>query len=300
MDRVQSFRRDLLDAGLLRATTVDGLYQRSATFERIVRGMEAMASAAGAGAYEPLLYFPPLMPRETFVKTDYLRSFPDLIGSVDVFTGGDREHARLLELADGDEDWSQALSPAEVTLCSAACHPLYPSLSGRLPAEGRRLEVQGFCFRHEPSLEPTRMQSFRQHEFVYAGTPDAAVAHRDDWLETGLGLLASLGLPVEKVVANDPFFGRAGKMLATNQRDIELKFEIVCPVISEEAPTAIASANYHLDHFGLPFAIETSDGSVAHTACIGFGLERITLALLATHGLDVDAWPESVRHRLWP
>lgn len=299
MERQLAFRNELLETGILKATSVDGLYQRSAPFEHVVWGVAAMASKAGGGRYEPLLYLAPLMPRDTFLKTDYLRSFPDLIGSVDTFAGGDREHARLLQMADDEEDWTQALSPSELTLCSAACHPIYPGLSGRLPAEGRRLEVQGFCFRHEPSSDPVRMQSFRQHEFVYAGTPEGALRHRDDWLDTGLELLSSLGLPVEKVAANDPFFGRAGKMLAANQRETALKFEIVCPVTSEESPTAIASSNYHLDHFGLPFAIESADGEVAHSACIGFGLERITLALLATHGLDMARWPSSVRQRLW-
>jgi hypothetical protein len=36
----------------------------------------------------------------------------------------------------------------------------------------------------------------------------------------------------------------------------------------------------------------------AHTACLGFGLERITLALLRTHGLDVSTWPAAVREEL--
>ena len=42
-----------------------------------------------------------------------------------------------------------------------------------------------------------------------------------------------------------------------------------------------------------------ADGSVAHTACVGFGLERIALALFAHHGLDVKVWPELVRKTLW-
>jgi hypothetical protein len=42
-----------------------------------------------------------------------------------------------------------------------------------------------------------------------------------------------------------------------------------------------------------------ADGGVAHTACVGFGLERITLALLRHHGLDLAAWPDSVRTTLW-
>jgi hypothetical protein len=39
-------------------------------------------------------------------------------------------------------------------------------------------------------------------------------------------------------------------------------------------------------------------GGAAHTACLGFGLERITLALLRTHGLDPDRWPSPVREEL--
>lgn len=294
------FRGRLLEAGILRQTGVDGLYQRSGRFERIARAIERLASAAGDGGYEELRYFAPIMPRDTFLKTDYLKSFPDLIGSVDVFTGGDSEHAALVAMADDGGEWTEALTPAEVTLCSAACHPLYADLTGRLPEGGRRIEVQGFCFRHEPSLDPVRMQSFRQHEFVYIGDPAGAVSHRDAWLARGLDLLRSLGLEVEQVVANDPFFGRAGRMLVANQRETALKFEIVCPVSSDESPTAISSANYHLDHFGLPFAIETADGEVAHTACIGFGLERITLALLARHGFEPDRWPAATRQLLWP
>ena len=295
-------REALLADGLLVASTVDGLYQRSARFESVVRGIESAAHRAGEaeGGFEPLLYLAPMMPREAFVKTDYLRSFPDLIGSVEVFRGGDKDHAELLRMADDGEDWTRALEPSEVTLTSAACHSLYSTLSGTLDDDGRRIELQGHCFRHEPSVDPARMQSFRMHEFVRIGSPEQAVAHRDRWLGIGFDLLVGLGLPVEKVVANDPFFGRAGRMLARNQRDTELKYEIVCPVSSEERPTAISSANYHQDHFGTPFAITTADGEVAHSACFGFGLERITLALLAHHGLDLASWPQATRDALWP
>lgn len=294
----EAFRSDLLEAKVLVGTSVDGLYQRSATFESIVRGIERLVGEAGGGRYEPLLFFPPVLPRDVFIRSDYLRSFPDLTGSIDTFVGNDHDHAELLRALDDGEDWTQHLAPAEVMLCSAACHPLYPSLTGTLPTGGRRLEVQGFCFRHEPSIDPARMQIFRQHEFVAVGTPDDCIAHREEWLETALAILSGLGLPVSKVVANDPFFGRAGRILAVNQRDTALKFEIVCPITSVDSPTAIASGNYHMDHFGIPFDIHTADGEVAHSACIGFGLERITLALLKTHGLDPSAWPADVRLQL--
>ena len=69
----------------------------------------------------------------------------------------------------------------------------------------------------------------------------------------------------------------------------------MCPITSDEKPTAITSSNYHLDHFGVAFGINTADGEVAHTACVGFGLERTALALFRTHGMDPDAWPSEAR-----
>ena len=39
--------------------------------------------------------------------------------------------------------------------------------------------------------------------------------------------------------------------------------------------------------FGELFEIVQADGTRAHTACVGFGLERITLALLRAHGTGV-------------
>ena len=72
------------------------------------------------------------------------------------------------------------------------------------------------------------------------------------------------------------------------------------PVISEENPTAVCSFNYHQEHFGEVFGIHTADGKVAHTACLGFGLERVVMALFKTHGFDSTTWPADVRARLWP
>ena len=86
-------------------------------------------------------------------------------------------------------------------------------------------------------------------------------------------------------------------MLAASQREQELKFEVLVQIAGDE-PTAVASFNYHHDHFTSTYGIELADGGVAHTACLGFGLERITLALFHTHGLDVAAWPDEVRTEL--
>jgi seryl-tRNA synthetase len=130
------------------------------------------------------------------------------------------------------------------------------------------------------------------------GEPETVSAWRDEWLQRGLDLLRGLGLDAGYDVAADPFFGRSGRMLAASQREQELKFEILVQIAGPE-PTAVASFNYHQDHFSSAYGIRMADGGEAHTACLGFGHERIVLALLRTHGLDPDAWPEAVRAELW-
>ncbi|HZP72194.1 MAG TPA: hypothetical protein VFA97_02340, partial [Gaiellaceae bacterium] len=58
--------------------------------------------------------------------------------------------------------------------------------------------------------------------------------------------------------------------------------------------------NYHREHFSSIFDLRQGSGEPAHTACVGFGLERISLALFSRHGLDPDAWPADVGSLLWP
>lgn len=293
----EEFRNQLLENRLLYATSVDGLYQRSALFESIVLGLEGMIRDLGRVYSPEERYLPAVMPRADFERTDYLRSFPDLTGSVEVFTGDDTKHAELLRLYESAKDWTTELSPSEVTLCSAACHPLYGTISNSdVPSDGIMFHIHGTCFRHEPSLDPARQQIFRQTEFVLVGTADQARQHRDHWLAQGLRMMRGLGLQVDDEIANDPFFGRAGRILARSQRNDAAKFEITASV-TDPRRTAICSTNYHGAHFGENFDIRQSDGSPAHTACIGFGLERIVLALLSQHGLDVKGWPRDVSQK---
>jgi seryl-tRNA synthetase len=294
------FRSQLLDSGLLFRTAVDGLYGLSDTFEKVVRGVDELVTAAGADQRAPVIHFPAVTSRLALERSGYPRSFPDLLGTIRVFEGDDALHAKLLEQLDSGENWTELLTTSDMALSAAACQPLYPACSGRVPAGGRRYEIFGHCFRREPSLDPVRMQAFRQHEFVYMGDPAGAIAHRDAWLARFVDLFAGLGLDVEASVANDPFFGRMGRMLASNQRCEALKYEIACTVDPDAPPSAISSSNYHRDHFARACGIQSADGDVAHTACSGFGVERTTLALLGRHGLNPDKWPSGVLSRLWP
>lgn len=295
----RDFRDELVDARLLVPMGIQGLYGRGAVFESIIEGIDWAVRQKGRAAHSDratVLRFPPVFPREAFEKTDYIASFPNLTGAISTFTGRDREHRALLADRDAGLPWDRHLSPAETMLVSAACHPCYGTLPSVLPADGQLLDIYGYCFRHEPAIDPARMQAFRIHEYVLVGTPEQAASHRNSWVQHGLDVLRGLGLDATAVSANDPFFGRLGTMLAVNQQEEGLKTELVVRLYDDlDEGTAVSSANYHRDHFGLTFGLTTPDGAAAHSACIGFGMERIALALLRTHGLDPEMWPADVR-----
>ena len=301
LNKQESYRKyydELVQAGLLIPSGVKGVYGRSGTFEKVVDHFEGAVTRAGAHFNAEVMLFPPILNREHYTCTDHIHNFPDLMGSVHSFRKGEGDQAEMIRKLEAGEDWTRDLEPTQVMMIPAACYPLYPAATGTLPAAGRTVDLKSFVFRHEPSDDPARMQIFRQREYVRLGTPAQALEHRDFWLECGKQLLESAGLKVKVVVANDPFFGRGGRLRKATQREQDLKHEIIVPICSEEEPTAIASCNYHLDSFGAKFNIRTSDGQTAHTACIGFGLERITLALFKTHGLEIKAWPLEVRELL--
>lgn len=294
----RDYQSALVAAGHLIRSGVPGIYGLGGEFEAIVEGFERYVTRSGSQFKPEVMRFPPLLSRSGYQKTDHLETFPNLMGSVHGFAGGEPEHQELARRKAAGEDWSAMLTGTDLVMAPAACYPLYPTIVGDLPKGGRTVDLRAFVYRREPSQDPARMQVFRQREFVRLGSPDQALAHRDYWIEQGGEMLRALGLDVRRVVANDAFFGRGGRVMAASQREQALKFELVVPIAATGQPTAVVSSNYHLDHFGRAFGIKDSDGAVAHTACVGFGLERITLALMRRHGLDSARWPGEVREIL--
>jgi len=301
MDMQVSFLDRLFESGLLIETGVDGLYGRSGEFEGVIAAFERLIDTVGGGDGAEAIRFPPGMNMAYFEKAGYMKSFPQLAGTVHSFCGNDHDHMSLLKCMEEGGDWTKTQAATDIALTPAACYPLYPTVAkrGALPATGGLFDLQSYCFRHEPSKEPTRQQMFRMREYVCMGTEAHVTDFRQLWMDRGVAMMQSLGLDVEIDIANDPFFGRAGRMMANNQRDQNLKFELLIPVNSATNKTACMSFNYHQDAFGTKWGLNLEDGSVAHTACVGFGLERIALALFATHGLDTAAWPDHVKKTLW-
>ncbi len=297
-----TFHDELVEAGHLVPTDAAGIYGQGPDFVRVREGFTDAVSrlAAGDAGIEAMRY-PPLLPRYQIEKNGYLGSFPHLAGSVFSFDGNESQAAEQEARAGRHEDWAEFQSMTDLVVLPAACYPVYPEVAKRGPLTGDVTVDTGdqWVFRNEPSGDPARMRQFHMREFVRIGDPEGIAEFRNLWLDRTVGLFGRLGLQAESEIAADPFFGRVGRMLAANQRDQELKFELVAMIGGPE-PTAIASFNYHQDHFTLIYDLALADGGVAHTGCVAFGIERITLALFRANGLDVGAWRSEVAKELWP
>jgi seryl-tRNA synthetase len=296
----QDLQAELVAHGLIIPGGVPGVFGRSAVFEDVVQRFDALVSRVTRGDGAEQLFFPPILDRRTLERSGYLDSFPHLAGAVWSFQGDDAQHLELSARVHGGRPWADLLAPTAVVLAPAACYSVYPTCTGTVPEHGRLVDTSNWVFRHEPSDEPTRLQAFRMRELVRVGPGEVVLAWRDAWQTRGLELLRSLALPAWSQPASDPFFGRGGRFLGASQREQELKFEVVVPILSEDHPTAVCSFNYHQQHFGETFDIRLPDGRVAHSACLGFGMERVAMALFRTHGMVPAAWPAAVRALLSP
>jgi seryl-tRNA synthetase len=296
-----AFLEALLASGLLIDSGVPGVYGRGSVFEDVRTAVDDLITRNAADDAAERMRFPPVLPKRNLESTGYLHSFPHLAGTVFGFEGGEGDALAMAATADEHGDWSEHLHQTELVLTPAACYPVYPAIAARgpLPEGGVVVDAGGsYVFRNEPSGDPARLQMFHQREMVRIGAPEEVAAWREKWRDRAIALLRGLGLAAEFDVASDPFFGRSGRLLAVNQREQELKFEVQVPIASP-GPTAVASFNYHQEHFAEVHGLELADGGVAHTACLGFGLERVTLALFRRHGLEPHEWPDAVRRELW-
>jgi seryl-tRNA synthetase len=290
----------LLASGLLIRGGVDGIYLRSQTFESVVEAVDAMVGRVGADDSPEVYRFPPTMAASALAQSGYLSTFPQLLGSIVCFCGNEADHRRLLRCVEAGESWTDKQETADLVLSPAACYPLYPMVAARgpLPQAGGLYDIHSWCFRHEPSHDPARMQSFRLREFVRIGGVDQVMTFREAWLARAQILVRELALPFAIELANDPFFGRSGRLMAEGQRDQKLKYELLVQINDASKGTACCSFNYHLNHFGEAWGIRLDDGTEAHSGCVGFGLERFALALFQHHGLEPSDWPLAVRRAL--
>ena len=144
MDMQVSLLDRLFDSGLLIDMGVEGLYGRSGQFEDVITAFERLIDRIGGGDGAEAIRFPPGMSMASFEKSGYMKSFPQLAGTVHSFCGNDHDHLGLLACMEEGKDWTKEQKPTDIALTPAACYPLYPTIArrGPLPMSGGLYDLQ--------------------------------------------------------------------------------------------------------------------------------------------------------------
>jgi seryl-tRNA synthetase len=204
--------------------------------------------------------FPASIARDTLARAGYFESFPD--GAAPI--GNGPEAAYLL-------------SPA-------VCYHAYALLADRTLEQPALLTAAQTCFREADRAadHPARLWEFTMREVIFLGPPAWVAAQRDAWIARTEALARELGLDGAIEPATDPFFGDLSRGQRLMQQLKHLKDELRLAIGSTSV--AAASVNLHETFFGRRFGIALPDGSIAHSGCAAFGLERWALAILAQRG----------------
>jgi len=261
--------------------------------------VRAMATTFQAGSRS----FPSLIGADVLDRCRYLKNFPS---SLNLISHIREDHGVLQEFArsvrwDGEQmvcDRS-SLSGVECLLSPSVCFHGYMWLRDSKLFQPCAITALGKCFRYESSnlagLE--RLWDFTMREIVFVGPADYVWASKSSLVGLSAQLLDELGMAYEITSATDPFFVDSYTVQAAYQQGFDLKYELLAPLPYNGKKLAVGSINYHQDFFGRSFAIQTVEGP-AHTACIGFGYERLALAFLAQHGIEPKNWPSAVAEHM--
>lgn len=116
MDAQISFLDRLFSAGLLLDTGVDGLYGRSGRFEDVIAAFERLIDRTGGSDDAEAIRFPPGMNRAIFEKSGYMKSFPQLAGTIHSFCGCELDHVNLIQCMDAGKDWTKEQEATDIVL----------------------------------------------------------------------------------------------------------------------------------------------------------------------------------------
>ena len=215
------------------------------------------AAALSSGAEEYI--FPTLIPEDALSRAEYFQSFPDYASRVSV-----RQHDRYF------------LSPA-------ACYHCYELLADSALAEAKVITCCSRCFRGD-APDHSHLWEFTMREIVCLGDSEFVREQRERWMQIIRRWAEELGLQPELAQASDPFFGSGTRGKKLLQQLKQLKYELRVKTPGGGMP--IASFNLHEQFFTHRFGITVTNGILAYSGCIAFGLERWALVLAAQHGAN--------------
>lgn len=182
-----------------------------------------------------------------------------------------------------DEGVYRFLSVPQDVLNPALCLHCYPLLAGARVSSGTPVAftLAGSCFRDESGNlnHAERLREFSMREAVFIGGPAALDCIYGELVDFTIATAAMLGLDFRLETAADIFFNDGAPQRLFSQLMSDNKLEL--SVVDAEGITrfSAASINKHQTHFTVPFQTNLEDGASAVSMCIGFGLDRLALAV---------------------
>lgn len=245
-------------------TSLPGVQVLSADIWQIVELIDQICIAFAAAENAAMIGIPSLMARGDLEKCGYWQREEQQISVV---------NPRLNPPIDA----TACLSPA-------ACLPLYPVLGAHGLGASSVYSSRCGVFRWEGGRFPdserlSRLWEYHVRELVFFGKRVEVEGLKKRYIDFAKWLTSNLGLNAEICTASDTFFHPESVNLAMYQLMEHTKLEL--RVKLEQSEIAVSSFNNHDRHFVDAFGIEGADEDFG-SACVGFGLERLAFACLAT------------------
>lgn len=244
---------------------------------------------------------PAVWPVRLFKMIDYFREFPQQMILCAPVRDDFASRSTFSRLFAKDRDFDSVpmndlMADATYGLQPAVCDCCYYTLEGQRDHRDSFYTTVNKVFRNERSATNRldRLTNFTVRDIMFVGGEGFVLEARQRLIERLSRFIVSLGLHAKIETANDPFFANESAMKSVFQNAHRLKYELLARIPHLGREIAVGSVNLHTDFFGKAFDIRMADGSVAHSGCIGVGMERMTYALFSQHGARLADWPRDV------
>lgn len=296
---------ELRDRGLA-FVTGDGQVALAKPLLDLMDRLDSLLTGIACSEFAAAEYrYPTLIRTQALRRSGYTSSFPHHLMFTTRLRSDIHNYRDFLAetgVGAGDDDFAQAVlsrsGPVDQCLPPTMCYHTFQQFADApLPMADMAVTARGKSFRFESRYQADleRLWDFTIREIVFLGTREFAAGCRDRFRDLAGALLDELALTGHCEVAHDPFFGDQDTSASiSSQRLLERKHEMRLAVAPDRT-IAVGSFNLHGRLFSDAFDIRQPDDQPAHTACVGFGLERLAYAVLCQHGTNEAGWPDPLR-----
>lgn len=276
-----------------------GRFAYGGRFLRILEALDRrIADYAAERGAESRLY-PVTVNAATLLRSGYLKTFPQhayfvaAAGYSCASLEGIAKAGDVTDLASpGAREWFGA---HDQVLAPTVCYHCFESLQGARLEGARSFTAMNHCSRFEVDgdTDLARLHTFLMRELISFGDAHSVAAMLDHALEWTTGMLRRWGIPHRVCTATDPFFAGAQSGKTFFQATFALKRELRLPLPYTGRWLAVGSFNNHQQSFTRAFDIGAP--MPLASGCVGWGHERLALALLANAGCEPADWPAAMR-----